>query len=90
MDLKDLKNVSREPNSREHHKAKWWRLHHAQMTVEELAHATGYTSDAIYRFERGLNSAGEPHSERSWKRYKYACRAITLARNLSWSDGDWQ
>jgi hypothetical protein len=61
-------------------KLKWWRQHTMGMTVVELSKAIPYGVEAIYRFERGYNSLGEPFGINTWRRYLAACQDIAKAK----------
>lgn len=56
-------------------KAKTWR-HRMNLTMAELAKLTGYSTEAIFLFEKGHNSSGHPHAPHAWRRYKLACMAV--------------
>jgi Helix-turn-helix domain len=71
-------NITEAPVARECHRAQWWRKARG-LTVAQLAALTGYSIEAIYRFERGENAKGDPHSAQVWRRYKVACAAIASA-----------
>ena len=77
--LKQTPTIREEPSNREHHKAKWWRLHTIQMTPEQLSAKIGYAPRTIYQMELGCNSRGEKVTPRAWERYKRAC--ASLAKN---------
>jgi DNA-binding XRE family transcriptional regulator len=55
-------------------RAKAWRQR-LSLSVDELAELTGYTKQAIWKFEAGARNIKrkEPHSEWTWQRYQMAC-----------------
>lgn len=59
-------------------KAKWWRKHHARMSVDELAERTGYSTMEIEWFERGYAAGGRAIGEQEWRRYRLACAGTTV------------
>ena len=70
--------------------AKAWR-YAMGLTMNELAALTGYSSEAIFLFERGINSLGKPHARTAWRRYKLACLAVaTMLHYRVTSVDDWQ
>lgn len=74
-----------QPASREYERAKWWRVNVLHMSVQELATATGYTIEAVYLMERGINSSGRKVKPWCWQRYKMACAGVAFARR----SGEW-
>ncbi len=60
----------------EHHKAKWWRMHCANLTIDRLAELTGYSKRAIYLMELGCTAKGKKVQPWVWQRYKRACQAV--------------
>ena len=61
----------------ESQRAKAWR-NKCNLTMEDLAGLTGYSKEAIFRFECGTNSLGQPHNAHAWRRYKLACLAVRV------------
>jgi hypothetical protein len=60
--------------------ARHWR-EGLKLSRPELATLTGYSSEAIFLFEKGANSRGEPHPPEVWQRYKLACLAVATMRH---------
>ena len=58
------------------HRAAWWRRRIIQLSPEQLSQRIGYSQEAIYLFERGVNSKGKPHKPKAWLRYKRACQGL--------------
>ena len=58
-----------------HDQAKAWRIAR-KLSVKELADLSGYSEEAIWRFERPTNGQGLPHSEYSLQRYKLCCSGV--------------
>jgi len=58
-------------------KAKAWR-NRMGLTMDQLADLTGYSREAIFLAERGLNSKRQPHAAHAWRRYKLACLAVRV------------
>ena len=59
-------------------RAAWWRTNIVKLTVKELADLTGYSAQAIYLMERGINSAGKPVEPWAWQRYRMTCAGVQL------------
>ena len=59
----------------ESEQAKAWRVR-MKLTMDDLAKLTGYSREAIFLFEKGINSTGKPHAAHAWRRYKLACMAV--------------
>jgi hypothetical protein len=57
-------------------KLQWWRKVTMGLTVVELSNLVAYSPEAIYRFERGYNSLGEPFGLATWRRYVAACNRV--------------
>ena len=69
--------------------ARHWRETN-RLTREELSALTGYSAEAVYLFESGRNSKGEPHAKPNWQRYKLTCLAVaTLLHYKVASVDDW-
>jgi len=74
-------------NQPEHIKAKKWRLARG-LTLDELAHLSGYSKSALSWFERGLSSSGKgPVDPYAWHRYRRICAAIEFDRNETFQWG---
>jgi hypothetical protein len=71
-----LPTIIEETNDREPFRAKWWRTNVVRLNAQELADLTGYTQQAIYLMERGINSQGRKVAPWVWRRYKMACAAV--------------
>jgi transcriptional regulator with XRE-family HTH domain len=62
----------------EHQKAKAWRLARG-LTLDELAHLSGYSKSALSWFERGLSPSGKgPVEQYAWQRYKRIAHSIHM------------
>lgn len=82
----------REETPSEAHRAYWWRSRVMKLKMDELAKLTGYTAQAIYLMERGVNSSGKRVAPWVWQRYKMTCHAVH-AQLRGWEPGtvfDWQ
>ena len=71
-----LPTVVDEKHIREAIRAKHWRTNVVKLKREELADLTGYTPQAVYLMERGINSSGRPVADWVWHRYRMACAAV--------------
>jgi len=71
-------------NGNEHFRARWWRKNVVRLTIAELSKLTGYSPNAIYRFERGCTSVGEPHAPEAWRRYRMVCAGVTRGEAFDW------
>lgn len=70
----------------EHQKAKKWRLARG-LTLDELAHLSGYSKQAIFWFEKGVSTRGTPLDPYSWQRYRRICAAIEFDRDEKFNWG---
>jgi hypothetical protein len=61
-------------------KLQWWRKVTMGLTVVELSKLVAYSPEAIYRFERGYNSLGEPFGLNTWRRYVTACKQLAASK----------
>jgi len=66
----------------EYDQARQWRETN-RLSRPELAELTGYSQEAIYLFEQGKNSRGEPHPPLVWQRYKLACLAVATLKHFN-------
>lgn len=73
----------------EHEKARAWRKARG-LSVRDLADRSGYSIEAIYKFERGLSSTkGKTTVEPwVWQRYRNICAGID-AQLRSGANFDW-
>ena len=63
----------------EHVRARIWRTT-MELSRAQLSRLTGYSQQAIYQFERGVNAGGEEHTAEVWQRYKLACLGVTVMK----------
>ena len=69
--------------------ARAWR-ERLTLSRARLSELTGDSQQAVYQFERGTNSLGEPHPDAAWQRYKLACLAVATLRHYNVSSvKDW-
>ena len=69
-------------------RAKAWRQS-LSLTRQALATLTGYSPEAIQRFEIGTTSRGDPHPSPAWRRYKIACLGVRFLLPRKQSPDDW-
>lgn len=74
--------------SREHHRAKWWRLNVAKLSTDQLAALTGYSRRSIEWFELGCTPRGGKIKPNVWLRYKMACAGVMWVREMAAYDGE--
>lgn len=65
----------------EHTKAKQWRLERG-LTLDELAHLSGYSVSSISFFERGISPKGGPVDQYAFHRYKRICHSIDMSQSI--------
>lgn len=71
-------------------KARAWRERH-KFTREQLAERVGYSVEAIYWFEKGINPPRGKKRKRGpiepwvWQRYKLACLGWQSSQNKQWN-----
>lgn len=84
-----LPTIIDESRDREAFRAKHWRTNVMRISKAELAALIGYTEQAVYLMERGINSQGMPVRDWVWTRYKMACAGAEYAR-FSGKPFDWE